>query len=221
MTFHTSTLPNQQQCIELFQRLKALHDSLKTLDIDIKGRTLGIDVEGRADLASSGETYQLLEAHVTEDGDSSRTDPDSTNPQVPVQSRYIDSSAQAAISVANDVRNIQLSRLAWDEIPDYYLGPTEGEEGEIVNLREIIWSLPDEPEEVDDSEKLDRLWSWREDCGYIQPPHSSWDDNFHDAVPSDLPSRSTMTDGKEKVGPLEPRGVGNTFEECPFTQYFD
>jgi hypothetical protein len=121
MSFHPSLLPNQQQCIEVFRRLKVLHAPLKTLDIIIKGRALDSDLYGWTGLASSSEIHQLLEAYVAENEDSAGTTPDSTISEVTAQTRYNDYSAQGAIAVANDVRNIQLSQFAWDEIPDYIL----------------------------------------------------------------------------------------------------
>jgi hypothetical protein len=212
MLFHPSLLPTHQQCTEVFERLKALHLSLQTHHIDVKAR---------AGSESSAKIYPVLEALVTGDGGCAGLDLIRATRAVDEQSetprgRYNDLSAQAAIALANDVHVIEERADVRDLQPDFPGAITEGPDGLVVNLKEVLSNLPDGPEQVDGRSKRDRMRSWRDGCSSAEVPFRPSDD--FDPVLLNLPEGPKAVDEEEKLGLFEEWREGCAFADVPLQE---
>jgi hypothetical protein len=163
MAFHSRLLPGRQQCIDVFQRLKALHGPLKVMDIDFSART-GSEPSARI--------HQVLEFHVTgEKPDASADlifDPGlvAGENQTPYGYRHNDFSAQAAIALAKDMLVNEPSEND-AESDDAGSGSDDDEErAERIRRNAVILDIPDEYDDVEEVDRLDQVRLWREGCWF-------------------------------------------------------
>lgn len=175
MAFNSRLLPGRQQCIDVFQRLKALHAPLQVMDIEF---------EAQIGPEPSAESHQVLEFHVT--GNETDASADliydtglaAGENQPPFGYRHNDFSAQAAIALAKDLSDWEIpgDDAESDDTESASEDEDDEERAERIRRNAVILNLPDEDAgedyEIEELDRLDQVRLWREGCwftAYFRP----------------------------------------------------
>jgi hypothetical protein len=164
ISFHPSLVPDRQQYIEVFRRLKALHAPLEALRIDIKARAGG---------KPSAEVYRVLEVHIKERETDIAADPHPTTcpagqeKRSPCGYRHVDFSAQAVTALVKDLTEYEHSEDGSDAMEsEDAKSALEEDKSPAVESNAVVRNLPVESAEIDQQGKLNQLRLWREACWF-------------------------------------------------------